>query len=256
MPWSHRSAPPPPARSDLRRPTRRSISVLIVAVAVGALVLPATLALARGRATRHALPRPTLTAAHNAKLNETIVIDAQGRTLYALSGETVHHLKCSSALCLRFWPALTVSSADATLRAGTGVHGKLAEYHRPDGSWQVTLRGLLLYRFAGDHGPGSAAGQSIASFGGVWHAVTAAATRPGAGQGPAPVTSTSTAAPGYVSASSATSTSGPGQSSSSTATSRVTTSTVSSSSPSSSTATSTTTTMVTTTSSYTYPYGY
>ena len=147
MPPSQPGVPSAVARSDRRRPTRRSISVLVLAL-VG-LALPATLALARGRTTRHLTSRPTLTAAHNAKLGATIVVDAQGRTLYALSGETARHLKCSSALCVRFWVPLTVGSAHATLHAGAGVHGALGEFRRPDGSEQVTLRGLLLYRFVG-----------------------------------------------------------------------------------------------------------
>jgi predicted lipoprotein with Yx(FWY)xxD motif len=250
-----------PRRSARSRPERHGLRILVLALAI--LAVPATLALARGRTTRHA-PAPTVTAAHNAALGETIVVDGRGRTLYALSGETSHHLECSSATCLKFWPPLTVASAHTTLRAGAGVHGKLGLFRRANGQEQVTLRGLLLYRFEGDSRAGMAAGQGIASFGGVWHAVTASATStgtsPSSGTGGgstpgAPGTGGgSSGSPGYGSGattSTSTATSVPGVTSqsvppTSTATSSATT--VSSQSTSSSTAS--------TTSTYTYPYPY
>lgn len=177
------------ARPGRRRPARRAAAVLVAGVAL--LAVPTTLALARARSTRGIAVRAAVDAARNAKLDATIVVDAHGLTLYALSGETVHQLKCTSAPCLKFWPPLTAASAHAILREGAGVHGKLGELRRADGVEQVTLRGLPLYRFALDKAPGSVAGQSVSSFGGVWHAVTAAATGAGVVT-TTPVTSTTT----------------------------------------------------------------
>jgi predicted lipoprotein with Yx(FWY)xxD motif len=113
-------------------------------------------------------------SAHDAALSATILVDAKGRTLYALSGETTRHLECTSAQCLKFWPMLTVASSRTKLKAGAGVKGKLGLLKRPGGIFQVTLRGLPLYRFLGDTSAGTANGQLIASFGGVWHVVGAA----------------------------------------------------------------------------------
>lgn len=180
-------------RSDRRRLGRRAPTVLAAVVAL--LAVPTTLALARTRATRVTATPAVVDATHNAALDATVVVDEHGRTLYALSGETARHLKCTSAECLKFWPPLTVASARAVLREGAGVHGKLGEFRRADGVEQVTLRGLPLYRFSLDKAPGSAAGQSVSSFGGVWHAVTAGATGAGVVTS-TPVTSTTTTATG------------------------------------------------------------
>lgn len=138
------------------------------AVALVALALTlAAVALASGAAT--------VKSASNSTLGETVVVSAQGRTLYALSPETTHHLLCKSSQCLKSWPPLTVPSRKTKLKAGPGVHGSLGILRRSNGALQVTLRGLPLYRFSGDSSKGEANGQGIKSFGGTWGAVTAAA---------------------------------------------------------------------------------
>jgi predicted lipoprotein with Yx(FWY)xxD motif len=154
-----------------RHRARRGASVLVSVVLV--LALGATIALA-GHAKRRPAPKPVVDSAHNTSLSAALAVDATGRTLYALSGETAHHLKCTTAQCLKFWPPLTVASARSVLRGGAGIKGKLGTIKRPGGVIQVTLRGLPLYRFLADTSAGSVNGQLIASFGGVWHAVGAA----------------------------------------------------------------------------------
>ena len=116
------------------------------------------------------------------KLGQTVVVDARGHTLYALSGETAKRLKCTSTACLAIWPPLTVSRT-ATPRVGKAVRGRLGTVRRADGRLQVTLRGRPLYRFAGDRMPDDANGQGMTSAGGTWQAVLAAGgtvTTPGA----------------------------------------------------------------------------
>jgi predicted lipoprotein with Yx(FWY)xxD motif len=115
---------------------------------------------------------PTLSASHNSMLSKTIVVDARGRTLYALSPETAHHLLCRSQACLEVWRPVTVRSRAVGLHA-RGVEGHLALLKRSDGKLQVTLRGLPLYRFSGDSANGDAHGDGIRSFGGRWHVVIA-----------------------------------------------------------------------------------
>jgi predicted lipoprotein with Yx(FWY)xxD motif len=155
------------ARSSLRRRWRPSgLLVTVVAatlVFVGSL---AAMALAAGSAA-------TVGSASNSTLSEQIIVDAQGRTLYALSPETTHHLLCKSSQCLKFWPPLTVHSSKTKLLAGPGVHGHLAILRRNNGVLQVTLGGLPLYRYSGDQTKGDANGQSIHSFGGTWHVLSA-----------------------------------------------------------------------------------
>jgi predicted lipoprotein with Yx(FWY)xxD motif len=68
-----------------------------------------------------------------------------------------------------------VHSRAVKLLAGHGVEGHIGLLRRSDGKLQLTLRGLPLYRFAGDSAAGEANGEGIKSFGGTWHAVRAKA---------------------------------------------------------------------------------
>jgi predicted lipoprotein with Yx(FWY)xxD motif len=115
----------------------------------------------------------TVSSASNSTLGEQIVVNAQGRTLYVLSPETAHHLLCKSSECLKFWPPLMVRSSKTKLLTGPGVRGHLSILRRSNGVLQVTLGGLPLYRYSGDQAKGDANGQSIHSFGGTWHVLSA-----------------------------------------------------------------------------------
>lgn len=158
-----------PAGRESAYVTRRLSSLASVAAMVGLLLaVVVTVALAA--------TVPTVKSASNATLKETVVVNGQGRTLYALSPETTHHLLCTSSECFNHWPPLTVRSAKVKLKAGPGVHGALGVLRRSNGSFQVTLRGLPLYRYAEDHAKGDAKGEGIESFGGTWHAITASAS--------------------------------------------------------------------------------
>jgi predicted lipoprotein with Yx(FWY)xxD motif len=121
---------------------------------------------------------PTVRSASNSTLKTNVVVNPQGRTLYALSPETSRHLLCKSAACLHLWPPLTVSFATAKVKAGAGVQGRLGLVRRGSKSFQVTLRGMPLYRFVGDRGRDESHGQGIEGFGGKWHAVTASSAAP------------------------------------------------------------------------------
>jgi predicted lipoprotein with Yx(FWY)xxD motif len=158
------------ASSSRRRRWRHS-GLLVTAVAT-ALVFAGSLAamtLASGNLT-------TVSSASSSTLGEQIVVDAHGRTLYALSPETAHRLLCKSSECLKFWPPLTVRSSKTKLLAGPGVHGHLAILRRSNRVLQVTLGGLPLYRYSGDQAKGQANGQGIHSFGGTWHVLSATAS--------------------------------------------------------------------------------
>jgi predicted lipoprotein with Yx(FWY)xxD motif len=153
----------------VRSSRRRRRSGLLAGIAAVTLALAASvaaIAIAAGGAF-------TVSSASNSTLGEQIVVDAQGRTLYVLSGETSHRLVCKSSACLRAWPPLTVRSSKTKLKAGPGVHGRLAILRRSNGVLQVTLGGLPLYRYAGDVATGEANGEGIQSFGGMWHVLRA-----------------------------------------------------------------------------------
>ncbi len=134
----------------------------------------------------------TLGSASNSQLGRRIAVDAQGRTVYALSPETSHHLLCKTTECLKVWRPLTVASSKTKLAAGPGVHGHLGTLRRSGGALQVTLGGLPLYRYSGDRAQGEANGQGLRSFGGTWHVISASASSSPAGPTPPTPTRPST----------------------------------------------------------------
>jgi predicted lipoprotein with Yx(FWY)xxD motif len=101
-------------------------------------------------------------------LGGSVLVDAQGLTLYHLSGEQNGKWICTSAACVKVWHPVAAPAGGAP----SGTVGSLGTVKRPDGAVQVTFMGLPLYTFAGDTKPGEAKGQGIKDVG-VWTAVTA-----------------------------------------------------------------------------------
>ncbi|HEY1834622.1 MAG TPA: hypothetical protein VGG08_09310 [Solirubrobacteraceae bacterium] len=160
------TAPEPTLTTNSRRRSRRiALGAAAVALLAGAL---AAVAIASSGTL-------TVGSAANGTLKKTVVINASGRTLYSLTPETTHHLLCTTKMCLSVWPPLTVHSKSAKLKDGNGVHGTLSLVKRPNGVWQVALRGKPLYRFTGDEAKGEANGEGIKADHGTWHAATASA---------------------------------------------------------------------------------
>jgi predicted lipoprotein with Yx(FWY)xxD motif len=155
------------------------------AIAAAALVTIVATALAAGSSL-------TLSSNANSMLGKPVVVNPQGRTLYKLSPETSRHLLCKSKECLTNWPPLTVKSAKTKLKTGSGVKGKLGLLHRSNGTLQVTLNGLPLYRYSGDSAKGDVNGEGIESFGGTWHAVTASSSASASPTMPGTTTTTTT----------------------------------------------------------------
>jgi predicted lipoprotein with Yx(FWY)xxD motif len=101
-------------------------------------------------------------------LHTTVLVNAQGMTLYHLSGETAGKFICTSAACVQVWHPVSVSAAVTP----SGVSG-LGTVKRPDGTVQVTYQGTPLYTFSGDKGPAEDNGQGVKDVG-TWSAVTVA----------------------------------------------------------------------------------
>jgi predicted lipoprotein with Yx(FWY)xxD motif len=101
-------------------------------------------------------------------LGALVLVDAQGRTLYHLSGEQNGKWICTSTACVKVWHPLAAPAGGSP----SGTVGSLASVKRPDGAMQVTFKGMPLYSFVGDTKPGEAKGQGIKDVG-VWTAVTA-----------------------------------------------------------------------------------
>ena len=123
----------------------------------------ALMASAAPAATRHV----TLKAKRVSALHATVLAAPNGRSLYRLKPETMHHLLCTSAACRSLWHPLTVSSKSMKVRLPRGLSGHthfLKRGHR----FQVTLGADPLYTYAGDRRAGQANGRGIKSFGGTW----------------------------------------------------------------------------------------
>jgi predicted lipoprotein with Yx(FWY)xxD motif len=132
-------------------------------------------------------PKLTLKSENVKALGATVLADNHAHTLYRLKPETTHHLLCASSACLAAWPPLTVSSKSTQVKLPTGVHGTVGFLKRGK-RFQVTLKGLPLYRFSGDSGARQGNGQDIHTFGGVWKSMpvtkSSAKTKPPAAAPP------------------------------------------------------------------------
>jgi predicted lipoprotein with Yx(FWY)xxD motif len=138
-----------------RSPISRSLlRIALVALAVAALVLPATAAAGN---------RSVVEMGRVPSLGKVLTNDA-GHTLYSLSAETRGRFICDNTYCLGFWTPLVV-------RAGTRPTGpvRLGTVRRPDGKIQVTYKGLPLYTFNEDSRAGQAKGEGFKDVG-TWHA--------------------------------------------------------------------------------------
>jgi predicted lipoprotein with Yx(FWY)xxD motif len=125
--------------------------------------------------------------ASNATLGSTVLTDAHGMTLYSLSAERGGKFICTSSSCTQIWHPLSAPAAGTP----SGV-ASLATVARPDGSQQVTYKGMPLYTFAQDQQPGQAKGQGLKDVG-TWSAATVgSAGAPAAGSGTTSSTPTQT----------------------------------------------------------------
>jgi predicted lipoprotein with Yx(FWY)xxD motif len=103
----------------------------------------------------------------------TILVDAEGRTLYVFDkDERTEGSGLSSACdgaCAESWqPLLTGGEPEAE---GEVLSTKLGTLERQDGTLQVTYYGHPLYAFRGDEAAGDAHGNGVTAFGGGWHAL-------------------------------------------------------------------------------------
>jgi len=103
-----------------------------------------------------------VTSAKKAKVG-TVIVDAQGRTLYRFTAEAQGVPVCTGA-CLGTWrPALAGTAS--------GLPKHVATIKRPDGGkLQLTYDGHPLYRYAGDRSKADANGEGV---GGQWFVLKA-----------------------------------------------------------------------------------
>jgi predicted lipoprotein with Yx(FWY)xxD motif len=104
-----------------------------------------------------------------------IVVDRRGDTVYELSGESLAHLQCVTATCLKQFSPVLVRSATVKVPTAAGVPGKVTVLRRVKANlYQVMLDNHPLYFYAGDTMIGATKGQGQRGpGGGVWHVVNA-----------------------------------------------------------------------------------
>jgi predicted lipoprotein with Yx(FWY)xxD motif len=132
----------------------------------------------------------TSTVTINGK-SETVLTDAQGKTLYYFTPDTASTTACTKS-CADNWPPLLVTGS-ASPTSATSLPGTLSMQTTANGN-QVAYNGHFLYTFAGDSGPGQTKGQGLF---GKWFVVTpdlaSGNTSTGSGSNSTPVVKTSTA---------------------------------------------------------------
>jgi predicted lipoprotein with Yx(FWY)xxD motif len=102
---------------------------------------------------------------HNSSLG-SILVDAQGRTLYLFEADKNGKSACSGP-CATAWPPLLSNGApQAAMGASASLIGTTA---RGDGGSQVTYAGHPLYYYVGDKAAGDVTGEGIDQFGAKWY---------------------------------------------------------------------------------------
>ena len=89
-----------------------------------------------------------------------IIVDAEGKTLYAFTPDSAGESTCYDD-CATAWPPLIATDA-AAISAGTGLDAtKLTTVDRTDGTKQVKYGDWPLYYFAEDAAAGDTKGQGL-----------------------------------------------------------------------------------------------
>ena len=117
-----------------------------------------------GSSSASAATSDVVASAEKAKVG-SVIVDAQGRTLYRFTAEAQGVPVCTGA-CVGTWPPALAGSA-------TGLPEHVATVKRPDGGkLQLTYDGHPLYRYAGDQSKADANGEGV---GGQWFVLKAGA---------------------------------------------------------------------------------
>jgi predicted lipoprotein with Yx(FWY)xxD motif len=163
---------------------RPRISTLLLATAVAAVALAAC---GSSSKTTSGTTSPTTTAtagggaatvqAANVPVVGTVLVNAQGHTLYVLTSEKGDKVTCTNANgCTTVWPSTALPSGTTHAVAGSGVKTSLLGTVSASGQLRVTYAGYPLYTFSGDTASGVANGKGISSFGGTWWPISPAGT--------------------------------------------------------------------------------
>ena len=104
----------------------------------------------------------------------TVLVNAQGKTLYWFAIDTSTTSKCTGA-CATYWPPVI-----GTPKAAPGVQLTMGfgTITRSGGQLQATYDGHPLYTYAGDTSAGQTSGNGKNLSGGLWWAMTPSGAKP------------------------------------------------------------------------------
>jgi predicted lipoprotein with Yx(FWY)xxD motif len=110
----------------------------------------------------------------------TVLVNAQGRTLYWFAIDTPTKSNCNGS-CMTYWPPVigkAVAASGTTLPKGFGT------ITRSNGSTQATYDGHPLYTYVADTSAGMTSGNGKNLSGGLWWAMTPTGAKASGGASP------------------------------------------------------------------------
>jgi predicted lipoprotein with Yx(FWY)xxD motif len=106
----------------------------------------------------------------------TVLVNAQGKTLYWFAIDTSTTSKCLGS-CVTYWPPVIGTPKAAP---GSNLTMKFGTITRSGGQLQATYDGHPLYTYVGDTSAGQATGNAKNLSGGLWWAMTPSGSKLGA----------------------------------------------------------------------------
>jgi predicted lipoprotein with Yx(FWY)xxD motif len=155
---------------------------------------PATGSSATGSPTSSTAAQSGLTIGTRKTSIGTVLVNAQGKTLYWFAIDTATTSKCTGT-CATYWPPAIGTPKAAP---GSNLTMKFGTINRSGGQLQATYDGHPLYTYAGDTSAGMASGNGKNLSGGLWWAMTPSGSKlSSAAAAPKASASTSSAGGGY-----------------------------------------------------------
>ncbi len=108
----------------------------------------------------------TVMTSSNSQLG-TFLVDSKGVTLYNFTIDSYDKSVCTGG-CVGVWPIFYTSTVTVPSDLKSS---DFTSFTRSDGKMQTAYKGMPLYYYVADTGPGTATGQALNQFGGLWYVV-------------------------------------------------------------------------------------
>lgn len=101
----------------------------------------------------------------------TILVNAQGRTLYMFVPDKQRRVTCVKA-CAAIWPPLKLATGAKATASGGARASLLGSDRNPGGGRVVTYNKWPLYTYISDRAAGQTKGQALNLNGGLWYVLS------------------------------------------------------------------------------------